>query len=277
MRWGRSTWVADRSLRASKNEEIPVGFWNDKAAKVPLCGVRWVPPVVWKAAVERLHKTFTREHPSPLICVPCCSLLGPVTGCVTSVLPLGTPFLSPPCHLQACCQLLCQGCFYCCPSAGPTWWPLTQTPEVTAREYPEPKLKPTDQLLPLEASKEEEVAEHAHMDVSASSSSSSAEDLENDLEIGPPQRLTVNSTVNTDFNLLQNSPWQSGLCKPGWRYWRRNGPESHPRKPGFSARAVVEAHCSIPYHISLRNVMQVSTMLGLEVILWSVVMLKGWL
>ena len=68
---------------------------------------------------------------------------------------------------------------------------------------------------------------------SASSSSSEDEDLENELEMGPPQRLLVNSTVNTDPILLEKSPRkQGGLCQPEWRYWRRNGPEPHPGKPG---------------------------------------------
>ncbi|KAM9658944.1 LOW QUALITY PROTEIN: uncharacterized protein C11orf16 homolog [Trichechus inunguis] len=206
-------------LKVSKDEEITIHFWNGKTAKVPLGGVRWVLPAIWK-------------HPSPLLWAPCCSLLGPLTGCVTSGLPLGTMFLCPPCYPHACCQLLCQGCLCCCPLAGVTWWPLTQTSEVTARELPEPELKPTAPLLPL-AGPKEEAAVHMPMDVSSSSSSSSEEeDLENDLEMGPPQRLMVNSTVNTDPNHPEKSPWQSGLCQLEWRYWRRNGPEPRPRKPG---------------------------------------------
>ncbi|XP_070130842.1 uncharacterized protein C11orf16 homolog isoform X1 [Equus caballus] len=219
--------------RASKEEEITVHFWNGKIAPVPLGGVRWVPPAVWKKAVERLHKPFTREHPSPLLWAPCCPLLGPVTGYVSNGLPLGTPFLCPPCHPYACCQLLCQGRLCCCPLVGPTWWPLTRTSGVTATERPEAELKPTAQLLPLEGPKEEEVAVQAPMAVPSSSSSSEEEDLENDLEMGLPQRLMVDSTVNTDPILLEKSPRrQSGLCQPDWRYWRRNGPEPHPGKPG---------------------------------------------
>ncbi|XP_006873089.1 PREDICTED: uncharacterized protein C11orf16 homolog [Chrysochloris asiatica] len=216
-------------LRASKDEEITVYFWNGKTAKVPLGRVRWVSPVVWKAAVERLHKPVTREHPSPLLWAPCCSLLGTVTGYVPHGLPLGTPFLCPPCH--PCCQRLCQGCLSCCSSAGPTWWPLTWTSEVTARKLPEPELKPTAQLLPIKGPKEEEVALQSPMDVSSSSSSSFEEkDLETDVKMGLSQRLLVNSTVNTD-PILEKTPWQEDLCRPEWRYWRRSGPEPCPRKP----------------------------------------------
>ncbi|KAL0629383.1 hypothetical protein AAY473_002708 [Plecturocebus cupreus] len=220
--------------RASKEEEITVYFWNGKTAKVPIGGVQWVSPAIWKKAVERLHKSFTREHPRPLHWAPCCSLLGPDTGCLTSELPLGTPFLCPLCHPHACCQLLCQGCLCGCPSCGTTWWPLTRTSEVTARELPELELEPTAQLLPLEGPKEEKVARHAPLAVSSSSSSSrEQDDVENDLEMGPPQRLMVNSAVNTDPILLETPLRQSGLCQPGWRYWRRNGPEPHPGKPGI--------------------------------------------
>lgn len=52
--------------RASKEEEITVHFWNGRAAKVPLGGVQSVSLAIWKKAVERLHKSFTREHPRPL-------------------------------------------------------------------------------------------------------------------------------------------------------------------------------------------------------------------
>uniref|UniRef100_A0A2K6UIZ6 Chromosome 11 open reading frame 16 n=1 Tax=Saimiri boliviensis boliviensis TaxID=39432 RepID=A0A2K6UIZ6_SAIBB len=219
--------------RASKEEEITVYFWNGKTAKVPLGGVQWVSPAIWKKAVEQLHKPFTREHPRPLHWAPCCPLLGPVTGCLTSELPPGTPFLHPLCRPQACCQLLCQACLCGCPSCGTTWWPLTRTSEVTARELSELELEPTAQLLPLEGPKEEKVARHAPLAVSSSSSSShEQDDVENDLEMGPPQRLMVNSAVNTDPILLETPLRQSGLCQPGWRYWRRNGPEPHPGKPG---------------------------------------------
>ncbi|XP_037696090.1 uncharacterized protein C11orf16 homolog [Choloepus didactylus] len=222
--------------RASKDKEITVHFWNGKTAKVPRGGVRWVPPAVWKKAVERLHKPFTREHSSPLLWAPCSSLLGPVTLCVTNGPPPGTPFLCPPCQSHACCQLLCQGCLCCCPLAGTTWWSLTGTSEIPAREHTGTEPKPKAQLLPLEGPKEEEVAVRAPMTVSFSSSSSCSseeEDLENDLEMGLPQRLMVNRTVNTDPVLLEKFPRQRDLCQPEWRYWRRNGPEpSHARKPG---------------------------------------------
>uniref|UniRef100_A0A2K6JR91 Chromosome 11 open reading frame 16 n=1 Tax=Rhinopithecus bieti TaxID=61621 RepID=A0A2K6JR91_RHIBE len=194
--------------RASKEEEITVHFWNG--------GVQSVSLAIWKKAVERLHKSFTREHPRPLHWAPCCSLLGPITGRITNELPPGAPFLCPLCHPHACCQLLCQGCLCGCPPCGTTWWPLTKTSEVTARELPE--LEPPAQLLPLEGPKEEKVATYAP--------------LANDLEMGPPQRLMVNSAVNTDPILLETPLRQSGLCQPEWRYWRRNGPEPRPGKPG---------------------------------------------
>ncbi|XP_037378528.1 uncharacterized protein C11orf16 homolog [Talpa occidentalis] len=222
-----------RDPQRASEEEITVHFWNGKTATVPVSGVRWVPPAVWKKAVERLYSPFTRERPWPFLWAPCCSLLGPITGYVTSGLPLGASFLCPPCQPHACCQLLCGGCFCCYPLAGPTWWPLTRASGVTVREHPEEELKPTGQLLPLEGPKNEEVAVQAPMAVSSSSSSSSSEEnLENDLDMGLPQRLMVNSTVNTDPILLETSPRQGGLCQPVWRYWKRSGPEPHPGKPG---------------------------------------------
>uniref|UniRef100_A0A673U2K8 Chromosome 11 open reading frame 16 n=1 Tax=Suricata suricatta TaxID=37032 RepID=A0A673U2K8_SURSU len=223
-------------LRASKEGGITVHFWNGKIATVPLGRVRWVPPAVWKKAVERLHKPLTREHPGPLFWAPCCSLLGPVAGCVISRPPPGTLFLCPPYLPHACCQLLCQTCLCCCPWAGPTWWPLARTSGATAREHPEVEVKPTAQLLPLESPEEEEVvAVEAPMGVSSSSSSSSSEeeDLENDLELGFPQSLEVDSTVNMDPILFEKSlRRQGGLCQPEWRYWRRTGCEPSPGKPG---------------------------------------------
>ncbi|KAG8507225.1 putative protein C11orf16 [Galemys pyrenaicus] len=217
------------------SEEITVYFWNGKTATVPVGGVRWVPPAVWKKAMERLYYLpFTRERPGPLLWAPCCSLLGPIAGCVTSGLPLGASFLYPPCQPHACCQLLCGSCLCCYPLAGPTWWPLTRASGVTVREHPGKELKPTGQLLPLEGPKDEEVAVQAPVAVSSSSSSSSSEEenLENDLDTGLPQRLMVNSTVNTDAILLETSPRQGSLCQPMWRYWKRSGPEPHPGKPG---------------------------------------------
>ncbi|PNJ24628.1 LOW QUALITY PROTEIN: C11orf16 isoform 2, partial [Pongo abelii] len=217
--------------RASKEEEITVHFWNGKAAKVSLGGVQSVSLAIWKKAVEKLHKSFTREHPRPLHWAPCCSLLGPITGRITNELPPDAPFLYPLCHPHTCCQLLCQGCLCGCPPCGTTWWPLTRTSEVMARELPE--LEPTAQLLPLEGPKEEKVAMHALLAVSSSSSSSCEQDgVENDLEMGPPQRLMVNTAVNTDPILLKTPLRQSGLCQPEWRYWKRNGPEPCPGKSG---------------------------------------------
>lgn len=75
---------------ASKEGEITVHFWNGKTATVPRGGVRWVPPAVWKKAVERLHKPLIKEHPSPLLWVPCCCLLGPAAGHVSTGLSLGS-------------------------------------------------------------------------------------------------------------------------------------------------------------------------------------------
>ncbi|XP_057551645.1 uncharacterized protein C11orf16 homolog [Hippopotamus amphibius kiboko] len=220
--------------RAAKKEEITVHFWNGMTAPVPLGGVRWVPPAIWKKAVGGLYKAFTTDHPRPLLWAPYCSLVGPFAGCVTSGLPLSTPLLCPSCHPHACCQLLGQGCLCCCPLAGPTWWPLIRMSGVPAREHPEVELKPTAQLLPLEHPKEE-VAVQAPVAGSSSSTASASEeeDLQNELEMGLPQRLLVDSTVNTDPILLEKSPRrQGGLCQPEWRYWRRNRSEPHPGTPG---------------------------------------------
>uniref|UniRef100_A0A2K5K2P6 DUF4537 domain-containing protein n=1 Tax=Colobus angolensis palliatus TaxID=336983 RepID=A0A2K5K2P6_COLAP len=195
-----------RNPRRGKRMEVTMMQVKDVpgSAKVPLGGVQSVSLAIWKKAVERLHKSFTREHPRPLHWPPCCSLLGPITGRITNELPPGAPFLCPLCHPHACCQLLCQGCLCGCPPCGTTWWPLTKTSEVTARELPE--LEPPAQLLPLEGPKEEK----APLAVSSSSSSS----------------------LNTDPILLETPLRQSGLCQPEWRYWRRNGPDPHPGKPG---------------------------------------------
>ena len=194
-----------------------------------------MPPAVWKKAVEKLCRPLAREHPSALLRAPCCSLLGPGSGCVTYGLPLGPPFLCPPCHPHACCQLLCQGCLSC-PLAGPIWWPLTRASGVSAREHPEAELKPTAQLLPLEAPKEEEVAVPAP--IAVSSSSSSEEDVEKDLEMGLPQRPMVDSTANTDMVPDEKTPRPGGPCQPAWKYWRRHGPELQPRKPGILSSKV---------------------------------------
>ncbi|XP_008264037.3 uncharacterized protein C11orf16 homolog [Oryctolagus cuniculus] len=223
-------------MRASEEEEITVHFWNGLTAKVPQGGVRWVPPAVWRKAVERLHKPVPREHLRPLLWAPCCSLLGPVAGCITSGLPAGTQFLCPPCHPRACCPLLCQGCLCCSPLGGPTWWPVTRTSKVSGRELAESELKSTGQLLPLEGSTEKAAAVQAPVAVSSSSSSSSSsteeEDLDTDLDRGLPQTLTVNRAVHTEPVFLEKSRKQAALGQPEWRYWRRNGPEPRPGKPG---------------------------------------------
>ncbi|XP_006162979.1 uncharacterized protein C11orf16 homolog isoform X2 [Tupaia chinensis] len=217
--------------RASEEEEITVHFWNGKTGRVPRTGAQWVPPPIWKRAVERLHKPSTREHPDPFLCGPYCPLLGTIHGCVTTGLPLGTPFLGPPCYPYSCSQFLCQGCLCCCPWAGSTWWPLTWTSEVTARELPESELKSTAWLLPLEGPKEEKAAVRAPVAISfsSSSSSSSEDDLENELEMGLPQRLMVDSMVNTDPILPEESPRQSGFCRPEWR----NKALEHPQREGW--------------------------------------------
>lgn len=221
-----------------------------------------MPPAVWQKAVERLHWPFTSRPPTTLLWAPCCSLLGPGTGYVTHGLPLGTPFLCPPCHARACCQLLCQGCPGCCPLAGP-WWPLTRTSEATAREQPEAELKPKVQPLPLEAPKKEKVAAQAPMAVS--SSSCSEEDLEKDLEMGLPQRLVVDSIVTSDpVPPEKTRRRQAGLGQPEWRYWRRNGPEPPPGKPGTPSSEAGPGPLLLLSHRSLRNLSRLTTELGLE-------------
>ncbi|XP_069890900.1 uncharacterized protein C11orf16 homolog isoform X1 [Dipodomys merriami] len=220
------------SQRASQEEEIIVYFWNGMTAKVPVDGVKQVPLAVWKKAVERLYKPCMREYPKPFW-APCCSLLRPVPGCLTNGPPADILFLCPSCHPHACCQQLYQGCLCRCPLAGPTWWPLTRTSEITAREVPESELKPTAQLFSLESPKDEAEAEYAPMALpSLSSSSIEEEDSENNLETGLSQRLMVNRAVNTDSILPAKSVRQSGPCQPPWRYWRRNGPEPCLGKPG---------------------------------------------
>lgn len=208
---------------ASKEEEITVHFWNGKTTKVPLGRVRWVPPMVWKKAVERLQTPHTRDW------VPHCSQLGPNAGCTTHRHRLDSSFLSPSCVSCACCQLQCQSS---CPLVGPSWWPLTRTSELPTRKLPEPEVKPTAQLLPLQGPKEEPVAALSYN--MSSSSSSEEENSESHLEMGLPQRQMVSRAVNTDpvlpeiMSLRQCSPH-----KPEWRYWRRNGPEPPPGKPGM--------------------------------------------
>lgn len=238
---------------------------------MPLDGVRRVPPAVWKKAVEGLHRPFSREPPSALLWVPCCSLLGPGTGWVTNGLPLSTPFLCPPCHPHACCQLLCQGCPSCCPLVGTTWWPLARTSGVNTREYPVAELKPTAQLLPLEAPEEEEVAVQVPAAGAPSASASSGEDLEKGLQAGLRQRPVVDSTGTADRVPREKTVrGRGGLCQPEWRYWRRRGPEPrpHPGKPGIPSEA---AEAPAPCPVPPGNPSHVTTERGLEVNLgvWS--------
>lgn len=237
-RYGPGTVLLGLEARDPQREskEITVHFWNGRTATVPPGGVRWVSPTVWKKAVEKLHKPFARDHPTPLLWAPRCCLLGPPTG-----LPLGTPFLCPPCHSLACCQPLCWDCLCGSPLAGPTWWPLTRTSGLLTREHPEVEQKPTAQLMPLEGPEEEEAPVQTPVAVSSSSSASSSasleEDLENDPEMSLPQRLMADSTANTDPVLFEKSPRrQGGLCQPEWRYWRRNGYEPCPGKPGMPSK-----------------------------------------
>ena len=74
--------------------------------------------------------------------------------------------------------------------------------------------------------------------IAVSSSSSSEEDVEKDLEMGLPQRPMVDSTANTDMVPDEKTPRPGGPCQPAWRYWRRNGPELQPRKPGILSSKV---------------------------------------
>nr|XP_045002418.1 uncharacterized protein C11orf16 homolog [Jaculus jaculus] len=227
--------MAGDQARASKEKEITIYFWNGKTANVPLSRVRWVSPTVWKKAVQRLQTLHARECPSPLPGRPCCSPLRPVTGCTTHRPPLDTSFLCPPCRPHACCQLPCQGCLCCCPLVGPTWWPVASPSEVAGRELPESEEKPTaPQPLPLKGPEEEALAALPPMASSSSSSSSSCEEdnLENDLEMELFPRQMVSRAVNTEPILPETSPRQSGARRPGWRYWRRNGAEPRPGKPG---------------------------------------------
>ncbi|XP_005075818.2 uncharacterized protein C11orf16 homolog [Mesocricetus auratus] len=213
---------------ASKEEEITVHFWNGKMAKVPLDRVRWVSLTVWKKAVERLQTPHTGEYHSPFIWVPHCSPLGPKTGSFTHRPCLDSSFSCSPGPSCARCQFLYQSCFCGCPLVGPSWWSLTRTSEVTTRKLPEPELEPTAQLLPLQSPKEEAVAAFR----CNLSSFSEEENSESHLETGPPQRQMVSRAVNTDPILSEKSLQQRDPWQPEWRYWRRNGPEPPPGKPG---------------------------------------------
>ncbi|XP_041521962.1 uncharacterized protein C11orf16 homolog [Microtus oregoni] len=212
-----------KGQKASK-EEITVHFWNGKTTKVPLDRVRWVPPTVWKKAVERLQTPHTRGCHGPFLWAPHCSQLGPNARCTTHRSPLDS---CPPCLFCACCQPLYQSCFCGCPLVGPSWWPLTRTSEATTK-LPESEPKPTAQLLPLQGPKEEAIAAFSY---NMSSSSSEEENSESHLEMGLPKRQMVNRGVNTDPIIFEKPLQQCGPSQPEWRYWRRNGPELPPGKP----------------------------------------------
>ncbi|XP_051822044.1 uncharacterized protein C11orf16 homolog isoform X4 [Antechinus flavipes] len=120
-----------------------------------------------------------------------------------------------------------------------TWWPLSKTLEATTGDHPEPELKPTAQLLELDNTRDRRAAAHVCASSSSSSSSFSSyvfsseeEDLENDLKKAPPQRMMVDSTVNTDSSLFEKPLRQKVLSQPPWKYWKRNGPEPSYRRPG---------------------------------------------
>ncbi|CAH6792940.1 BC051019 [Phodopus roborovskii] len=221
-----------KGQRASKEEEITVHFWNGKTIQVPVDKVRWVPPTVWKKAVERLQTSHTRNYHSAFIGVPHCSALGPQTGCVRHRPSLNSSFLCSPGLSCARCQFLYQSCFCGCPLVGPSWWSLTRTSEVTSRKLPEPELKPTAQLLPLQGPTEQAIAAFSYN----MSSSSEEENSESHLEMGLPQRQMVSRAVNTDPTFSEKPLQQGQPCQPEWRYWRRNGPEPPPGKPEQKSR-----------------------------------------
>lgn len=105
----------------------------------------------------------------------------------------------------------------------PSWWPLTRTSELTTRKLPEPERKP----LSLQGPKEEALATFN------SNMSSEEENSESHLEMRLPERQMVSRAVNTDPILSEKALRQYSSCQPEWRYWRRNGPEPPPRKPGM--------------------------------------------
>lgn len=218
-------------LFIASKEEITVHFWNGKTTKVPLDRVRWVPPTVWKKAVERLQMPHTRGCHGPFLWAPHCSQLGPNARCTTH---RSLDSLCPPCLSRVRCQALYQSCVCGCPLVGPSWWPLTRTSEVTTRKLPESELKPTAQLLPLQGPKEEAIAAFSYN----MSSSSEEENSESHLEMGLPQRQMVNRGVNTDPITSEKPLQQCGPSQPEWRYWRRNGPEPPPGKPGMVCQGV---------------------------------------
>ncbi|XP_074086367.1 uncharacterized protein C11orf16 homolog [Macrotis lagotis] len=237
--------------RASEDEEITVCFWNGKIAKVPLGIAIWISPVCWEKAVEMLPKSLNtswlkpREPLSTVPWTPPCSLLGPTFGYTTDGLLLSS-FLCPPQHLypQSHCPLLSAGCLCCCSSSWSPWWPLTKTLEVTPRDHSESELKPTAQLVELDKKVAAHVGGGDTSSSSSSSSSSSAssysfsskeETLGSELKKALPQRMMVDSTVNTETSLFEKPVSQKILSQPPWKYWKRSGLEPSQRKPGITA------------------------------------------
>ncbi|KAM8968585.1 uncharacterized protein C11orf16 homolog isoform X1 [Sarcophilus harrisii] len=233
--------------RALEDEEITVSFWNGKVVKVPLGVAIWISPACWEKATEILHKSLSASWPKPgdhlshIPWTPLCPLLGSAHGYTMDGLLLRS-FSCPPQHLYPQshnhCPLLPNGCLCCCSLACCTWWPLSKTLEATTGDHPEPEPKPTAQLPELDNIRDRRVA--AHVCASSSSSSSSSyvfsseeEDLGNDLKKAPPQRMMVDSTVNTDSSLFEKPLRQKVLSQPPWKYWKRNGPEPSYRRPGM--------------------------------------------
>nr|XP_020857672.1 uncharacterized protein C11orf16 homolog isoform X1 [Phascolarctos cinereus]XP_020857673.1 uncharacterized protein C11orf16 homolog isoform X1 [Phascolarctos cinereus] len=234
--------------RASEDEEITVCFWNGKMVKVPLGVAVWTAPACWEKAVEMLHKPLDsswpkpREHLCAIPCTPPCPLLGSTLGYTVEGHLLGS-FLCLSRHLYpqsySHCPLLPNGCLCCCSLACSTWWPLTRTLEATTGDHPDPDPNPTAQLLELDNPRDKKVAARVCVGVTSSSSSSSSysfsseeEDLGSDLKKALPQRIMVDSTVNTDTSLFEKPLRLTVLSQPPWKYWKRNGLESSQRKPG---------------------------------------------
>ncbi|XP_007497132.2 uncharacterized protein C11orf16 homolog [Monodelphis domestica] len=231
--------------RASEDEEITVCFWNGKMVKVPLGVAIWISPAHWEKAMEMLHKPLTSclkpgEHLGTVPWAPPCPLLGSALGYTMGGLLLGS-FLYPPRQvyppLHNHCPLLPDGCPCYCSLSCRTWWPLTSTLEATNKDHPEPKLRSTTQLLELDSPKDKKVAAHAWMNVTSSSSSSYSfspeeEDLGSDPKKVLPQRVMVDSTVNTDASLFEKPQRQKDISRPRWKYWKRNGLEPSHRRPG---------------------------------------------
>ncbi|XP_043827821.1 uncharacterized protein C11orf16 homolog isoform X2 [Dromiciops gliroides] len=228
--------------RASEDGEITVCFWNGKTARVPSGVAIWIPPADWEKAVEMLHKSLNTsglkpgEHFSTIPWTPPCPLLGSALGYTKDGLLLGSPLCPPQSHNH--CPLLPDGCLCCCSLACRTWWPLSRTFEVISGDHLEPEPKPTAQVLELDNPRNKKVAAPVCVDATSSSSSSSysfpseEEDSESDLKKALPQRMMVDSTVNTDTSLFEKPLRQKVLSQPCWKYWKRSGLEPSHRKPG---------------------------------------------